>query len=91
MLVLDSGDLVNVSLRNKPPLSGIGVAPTSTTAAGPAAASTSTTACDDGKLSSLVNSSFRFLAMLGGYVKLYYAVKVRKLRAVDQDGVPSSF
>ena len=91
MLVLNSGDLVDVSLRNKPLLLGVKVAPTATTAAGPAAASTSnsTTACDGGELSSL-SSSLRFLAALGGHVKLHYAVKVRKLRAVDQNGVPSS-
>ncbi len=91
MLLLDSGDLVDVSLRNKPLLSGVGVAPTATTAAGPAMASTSTstTACDGGELSSL-SSSLRFLAALGGHVKLHYAVKVRKLRAVDQNGIPSS-
>ena len=90
MLVLDSSDLVDVSLRNKSPLSGIGVTPTATTAAGSAVASTSTTACDGRELSSLGSSGFRFLATLGGHVKLHYAVKVRKLQTVDQDGIPSS-
>ncbi len=86
MLVLD----VNVSLRNKTPLSGIGVTPTATTAAGPAMALTSTTmACDGGELSSWGNS-VRLLASLGGHVKLHYAVKVGKLCAVDQNGVLSS-
>ncbi len=91
MLVLDSGDLVNVSLRNKPLLLGVGVAPTATTAAGPAAALTSTMACGGRELSSMMNNGFRFLAALGGHVKLHYAVKVRKLHVVDQDGIPSSF
>ena len=90
MLVLNTSDLVDVSLRNKPLLLGLGVTPTTTTAAGPAAALTSTTACDDREVSSLESSSFRFLAALGGHVQLHYAVKVRKLIAVDQDGVPSS-
>ena len=90
MLVLDTSDLVDASLRNKPPLLGLGVTPTATTAAGPAVASTSTTACDSGELSSLESSSFRFLATLGGHVQLHYAVKVRNLHAVDQDCVPIS-
>jgi hypothetical protein len=68
MLVLDIGDLVDVSLRNKPPLSGIVVTSNATTAAGPAAASSSTAACDGGELLSLVNGNFRFLAALGGHV-----------------------
>jgi predicted RNA binding protein YcfA (HicA-like mRNA interferase family) len=91
MLVLDSSDLVNVSLRNKPPLSGLGVTPTATTAAGPAAAmTTSTTAVDGGEMSSLENRGFRFLATLGGHVQLHHAVKVRKLHTVGQDCIPSS-
>ena len=90
MLVLDSSDLVDVSLRNKPPLSGIGVTPTATTTAGLATASASTTtACDCRELSSW-GSSFRLLALLGGHVKVHHAVKVRKLQTVDQDGVLSS-
>ncbi len=44
MPVLDSGDFVNVSLRNKPLASSVGVTPTATTAAGPAATSTATAA-----------------------------------------------
>jgi hypothetical protein len=50
MIVLDKDDLVDVSLRNKPPLSGIEVTPTETTSAGPAAAVTSTTTCDGKEL-----------------------------------------
>jgi hypothetical protein len=35
----------------------------------------------------MVNNSFRFLTALRGHVKLHYAVKVRKLHAVDRDGI----
>ena len=81
MLILDSSDLVNVSLRNKPLLSGIGVTPTATTAACPAAAlaSASATTARDGRELPFWGSSFRLLASLGGHVQLHYAVKVRKL------------
>ena len=91
MIVLDSSDPVNVSLRNKPLLSGIGVTLTATTTAGPAAASTSTTtACDGGELLSWGTSVRQLLASLGGHLKMHYTVKVGKLHAVDQNGIPSS-
>jgi len=62
MLVLNSSDLVNFGLRNKPLASGIGVTPTKTTAAGPAATSTTTVAaCDGGDLASWGNTRLRFL------------------------------
>ncbi len=91
VLVLDSSDFVDVSLRNKPLASSVGVTPTATTVAGPAATSTATTAaCDGGELASLGNTRVRFLASLRGHIQLHYAFKVRKLRTVDQDGIPGS-
>ena len=85
MLVLDSRDPVDVSLRNKPPLWGIGVTPIAITAAGPTAASASvTTAPRDSRELPSWGSSFGLLASLGGHVQVHYAVKVRKLQTVDQ-------
>ena len=82
MLVLDRSDLVNVGLRNKPLASSVGVTPTVTTAAGPAATSTATAAaCDGGELASLGNTRVRFLASLGGHIQLHYAFKILKLRS----------
>ena len=92
MLVLNSSDLVNFSLRNKPLASGIGVTPTATTVAGPTTTSTVTAAtCDGGDLVSWGNTRFRFLAALGGHIHVHHAVEVLEPRAVDHDGVPSSF
>ena len=92
MLVLDRSDLVNVGLRNKPLASSVGVTLTTTTAAGPAATSTATVAaCDGGDLVSLGNTRFRFLASLGGHTHVHHAVEILKPRAVDHDGIPSSF
>ena len=77
MLVLNSSDLVNFSLRNKPLASGIGVTPTATTVAGPTTTSTVTAAtCDGGDLVSWGNTRFRFLAALGGHIHVHHAVKV---------------
>jgi len=62
-----------------------------TTAAGPTAASASaTTAPHDSRELPSWGSSVGLLASLGGQVQVHYAVKVRKLRTVDQDGIPSS-
>ena len=77
VLVLNSSDLVDVSLRNKPPLSELGVTPTATTAAGPASAST-TTARDGAEVSSLKDSGFRFLA---GLEVTYSCIMLSKSRS----------
>ncbi len=90
MLVLYSSDLVDFCLRNKPPLSGVGVTPTATTMAGPAAASASTTTAHDSRELPSWGGSFGLLASLGGHIQLHHAVKIGKLRTVPQDGVPSS-
>jgi len=87
MLVLNSSDLVNFGLRNKPLASGIGVAPTATTAAGLAATTTATAAaCDSRDLASWGSTRFRFLAALGGHIHVHYAVKVLEPQAVNHDG-----
>jgi hypothetical protein len=42
-------------------------------------------------LASWGNTGFRFLAALGGPIHVHHAVEVLEPRAVDHDGVPSSF
>ena len=91
VLVLDVSGLVHFGLRDKPLSSSIGVAPTATTAAGPATTSTATAAaCDGRELASLGNTRIRLLASRGGHIHVHHALKILEPRAVDQDGIPSS-